>query len=152
MPASTLHKSAQQEAPDAYIFHVQEHNQRHACTKKIHAPQLACSKRRVHLSCARPRDARSGHLMRALARYAHRPPMRAYKDARITFIYASKTYAHPPSSCMHQRWPHQQGRVQKMHASPSAARVAKMRASGQLQELRLTLHASVLPATFSPTI
>src|SRR4051812_7135725 len=39
-----------------------------------------------------------------------------------------------------------------MHASPSATRVAKMRASGQLQELRLSLHASVLPAMFSPRI
>src|SRR3954467_10141516 len=135
MPASTLHKSAQQEALNAYIFHVQEHNQRHACTKKIHAPQLACSKRHVYLSCAHPRDARGGHLIRALARYARRPPMRAYKDARVTFIRAFKTYARPPSSCMRQRWPRQQGRVQKVHASPAAACVAKMRASVQLQEL-----------------
>src|SRR3954465_5551029 len=36
MPASTLRKSAQQKAPDAYIFHMREHNQRQACTKKIH--------------------------------------------------------------------------------------------------------------------
>src|SRR3954468_1990168 len=54
-----------------YIFHVQEHNPKHACTKKIHAPQLACSKRRVHLSCARPRDARAG-LICAIERYARR--------------------------------------------------------------------------------
>src|SRR3954470_2905179 len=35
---------------------VKEHNPRHACTKKIHAPWLACAKRRVHLTCTRPRD------------------------------------------------------------------------------------------------
>src|SRR4051812_18100159 len=89
MPASTLHKSAQQEAPDAYIFHVQEHKPKHACTKKIHAPQLACSKRGVHLSCAHPRDARGGHLMRALARYARRPL------CVHTKMHASPSYAHP---------------------------------------------------------
>src|SRR3954468_24068657 len=32
----------------------------HACAKKIHAPQLARARRRVHLSCAHPNDARVG--------------------------------------------------------------------------------------------
>src|SRR3954471_11875194 len=68
-PASTLHKSAQQEAPDAYISLCKEHNPRHACTEKIHAPQLARAKRRVHLSCTRPRDACATHL-RASKTYA----------------------------------------------------------------------------------
>src|SRR4051812_468924 len=36
---------------------LQEHNPRHACTKRIHAPLHACAKRRVHLICTRPRDA-----------------------------------------------------------------------------------------------
>src|SRR3954466_12740605 len=40
----------------------------------------------------------------------------------------------------------------KMHASPPVARVAKMRVSGQLQCCGRVFAASVLPATFSPTI
>src|SRR3954465_15768118 len=90
MPASTLHKSAQQEAPDTCIFHVQEHNSRHA----------------------RPKDARVNPLWRASKKmpasstsYARGkirapPTTHAYKDARATSMHAAKTYARrPPPAC-----------------------------------------------------
>src|SRR3954470_22550127 len=84
MPASTLQKSAQQEAPDAYIFHVQEHDPKHACTKKIHAPQLACAKRRVHPSLARVPEMPASTPMRASKRCPRRPLPACVKDGRAS--------------------------------------------------------------------
>src|SRR5436190_1094182 len=106
---------------------MQEQNPRHACTKKIHAPQLACAKRRMHPLDARSRDTRATALMRASKACARRPLLACAKDGRAN------------------------GRACK-DARVAAIRIAKMRASGQLQELRPSLHASVLPAMFSPTI
>src|SRR3954466_5076053 len=74
MPASTLHKSAQQGAPDARIFHVQEHNSRHARPKDARVDLLWCASKRMPASSSS---------------YAHGkirapPPRRAYRDARTT--------------------------------------------------------------------
>src|SRR3954468_25026560 len=63
---------------------VQEHNPRHACTKKIHAPQLACAKRRVHLSLTRVQK------MPAPALYARS------RDTRAAASYACVQDMHAP--------------------------------------------------------
>src|SRR3954464_14731906 len=85
---------------------VQEHNPRHACTKKIHAPQLACTKRRMHPLGMRPRDARVD-------------PYTRVKDIRAPTSYARSrdTRATAPYA-----------RVQGMRASPLCLRAPKMAA------------------------
>src|SRR3954467_11393794 len=64
---------------------VQEHDPRHACTKKIHAPQLACARRRVHLSLAHVQK------MPAPASYA------CSRDTRVAASYACVQNLHAPS-------------------------------------------------------
>src|SRR4051812_18580652 len=108
---------------------MQEHNPRHACTKKIHAPQLACAKRRVHLSCARSKDARVAPYTRAkdirappccVCAKMHAPPL----------MRASKACARRPlPACA------KDGRAKGracIDARAAATRVTKMRASEQL--------------------
>src|SRR3954469_21943883 len=74
-PASTLHKSAQQRAPDAYIFHEQEHNpymraQRGYTRPCLHAPRDAC------ILLARVQDMRAPFLPACAQRWT-RPQERA---------------------------------------------------------------------------
>src|SRR4051812_26133288 len=91
MPASTLHKSAQQEAPDACIFHVQEHNSRHARLKDARVDPLW----RVTKKMPASSTSYAPEKIRAP------PPRRAYKDARATSMRAAKTYARwPPPVCV----------------------------------------------------
>src|SRR5436189_1581778 len=69
MPASTLHKSAQQKGPERLHLHVQEHNLRHACLRR-------CPRRREFKKMpASPHQTR-------VERYARRPPCARRKDAR----------------------------------------------------------------------
>src|SRR4051812_13037195 len=88
MPASTLHKSAQQGAPDAYISLCKSTTQDTRVQKMPTSTPMSASKR-----CPRRPHTR-------VERYARRPPMRAYNDARATSIRAAKTYARrPPPAC-----------------------------------------------------
>src|SRR5437588_14534 len=85
MPASTLHKSAQQGAPDTYISLCKSTIQdmrvpRRYTRLSLHAPRGTCiSQVRVQempalAPCARPKDARA-ILIRALERYVRRCPL-----------------------------------------------------------------------------
>src|SRR4051812_39962535 len=88
MPASTLYKSAQQGAPEAYISLRKSTTQDTRVQKMPASTPMRASKR-----CQRwPHT--------CVEKYARRPPMRSYKDARATSIRAAKTYAHrPPPAC-----------------------------------------------------
>src|SRR3954465_11862454 len=122
MPASTLHKSAQQEAPDTCIFHVQEHNSRHARPKDARVNPLWRTSKKMPASST----------SYARGKIRAPPPRRAYRDARAT------SYARLRHTCVAlllraqkmaaPAWTHA-----KLPASPPATRVAKMRASKQLQ-------------------
>src|SRR3954465_5494646 len=63
---------------------VQEHNPRHACTKKIHTPQLACAKGCMHFSFVRVQK------MPVPASYARS------KDTRAASSYACVKDMHAP--------------------------------------------------------
>src|SRR4051812_39788055 len=138
MPASTLHKSAQQRAPDAYIFMCK------STTQDTRAQEDA----RVHL------------LWRASKRYARRPPCARPRDTRVGLLAcvqempaSATSYARPrghvrrpPPACA------KDGRA-SMDACKDArvapvARAAKMHASGRLWSFDRVVVASVLPSTF----
>src|SRR5436190_15355352 len=84
MPASTLHKSAQQGAPEAYIFLCK------STTQDTRAQQMPASTfsgarpRRCPCRppCERPKDARATTYARGKIHAP--PPGRAYRDARAT--------------------------------------------------------------------
>src|SRR5436190_12580646 len=134
MPASTLHESAQQEALDAYISmcksttqdaRVQEDARVGHVTRA--SKKMPASPRHTHVEryvrrppCARPSDARVGHVITALAfpRVRQRWPRLhdACKDACVA-CYSKR-----------QRWPR----------------------PGRLQGSRLGPAASIFQATFSP--
>src|SRR4051812_8382991 len=101
---------------------MQEHNPRHACTKKIHAPQIACTKRRMHPLGARPGDARVD-------------PHTRVKDIRAPTSYARSRDTRATA-------PH--ARVQGMRASPLCLHAPKMAAS---TDARAKMHAPLLLAS-----
>src|SRR4051812_32143345 len=109
--------------------------------------------------------------MRAPRRYT-RPSLHAPRDACISFARAQEMRAPPtcarprhtratafctraqdiPAHFLFACAPKMAAPSAKMHAPPPATRDAKMRAFEQLRKVRLSLVASVLLATFSPTI
>src|SRR3954462_15114904 len=118
MPASTLHKSAQQEAPRRLHLHVQEHNSRDAHPKDARVDPLWRASKKMPASPPHTR----------VERYARPPPRRAYRDARATSYARPRGYTRrPPPACA------KDGRA-NMDACKDArvapvARVAKMHTS-----------------------
>src|SRR3954469_25624825 len=131
MPASTLHKSAQQEAPDACIFYVQEHNPYMRAPKRytrpsLHAPRRACAfLGRVQMIRA-PSSYMRAEDIRALClcvrpRYARATPAACVQDMHAPlFLRAPRDGRANRRACKDAR--------------AAATRDAKMRASEQLQE------------------
>src|SRR5438045_2287825 len=69
---------------------VQEHNPRHACYKRIHAPLHSCTKRRVHLLCTRLRDACAVPIRACSMMCA---PISTRRDARVPLLLATQRCA-----------------------------------------------------------
>ena len=148
MPTSTLHKSAQQEAPDAYIpmckstiqdAHVQE-------DARVDASSRKCPRRHVIRAW---KDTRVGLLARvqgiptSATSHACRPPCVRPSDARVGHVVPALAFPR-----VRQRWPRLLRRVQRCtrRLLPERQRCARPR---RLQGLRLGPAASIFQATFS---
>ena len=133
-------------------LHVQEHNSKMRASQgyprrhDMHASKgyprrhdmrasKVCPRRPA---CARPRDARVGHVIRASAYGARRRCPRWTRHPRVGFPRVG------------QRWPRLLRRVQRCTRRSLLA--PKMAASRQLQGSRLGHVASFFQATFSPTM
>src|SRR5436189_743860 len=136
MPASTLHKSAQQGSRCPHL-HVQEHNSRYA----------------------RPKDARVYLLWRASMKMPSSPPhTRVERYARPPLGVHTEMHVPYARPRRYARWPlparAKDGRA-SMDACKDArvapvARAARMHASGRLWSFNRVFVASYLPATFTP--
>src|SRR3954464_7731607 len=137
MPASTLHKSAQQEAPDAYIYMCK------STTQETRVQKIPAST----LYGARPRRCLRRHLMHAckdtrvhplgMHTEMHAPYARPRRYARRPLPASAKDGRTSMDACKDAR------------VAP-VARAAKMRASGRLWSFDRVFVASYLPATFAP--
>src|SRR4051812_15936643 len=161
MPASILHKSAQQEAPDAYIsvckstnlyMRAQKDARATYCARgqdmhARHSNLRACKDART-ASLARVQDIRA-LLLPCAQRCTQGPLLHASKRCPRGLLGVRTRHARAASSCVRLKMAVSTAARAKMLAPPPATRDAKMHASGRLRGGRPSLSTSVLSATFS---